>query len=362
MPFASHPISGPVYLIGYALAFSLSLFLTLMLIQLSEGALFFRNFFKRAEALTGKDVNPFGGIAVIFSFVSVLWILYALNILEKDNLILFLAISTGVSMMMMLGLLDDIFHLPPKFKFAIQTGIAFVMYASGFQIERVGDLVELNNFSVFLTLLWIVGITNAVNLIDGIDGLASGAIFLACLTLAFVYLLRGIPEASFLAVTLGGSILGFSWFNFPPAKIILGDTGSLPLGFLVSLITLLPLNQGYTDEIYYLIPIITLLLPITDTSFAFFRRVFKGVSPFAKDADHFHHRLVKLGFGPTKAIFVLFGVCIFFDLTALIPVYNIDLIPQFVPKYFFFCGVTVMGLVLLLRRMEIIRTKSISKK
>ena len=361
MPFASHSISGPVYLIGYALAFSMSLFITLLLIQLSEGAIFFRNFFKRAEALTGKNVNPFGGIAVIFSFVSALWILYSLNIIHQDNLILYLSISTGVSMMMTLGILDDIFHLPPKFKFAVQTGIAFVMYVSGFQIERIGDFIELGHFSMFFTLLWIVGITNAVNLIDGIDGLASGAIFLSCVTLAFVYLLRGIPEASFLAVTLGGSILGFSWFNFPPAKIILGDTGSLPLGFLVSLITLLPLNQGYTDEIYYLIPIITLLLPITDTSFAFFRRVFKGVSPFAKDADHFHHRLVKVGFGPTKAIFILFSICIFFDLSALLPVYNINWTSMFIPKYFFFCGITVLILVLLLRQMEIRQSKKQEK-
>ena len=151
---------------------------------------------------------------------------------------------------------------------------------------------------------------------------------------------------------MAGSVLGFFIFNFPPAKIILGDTGSLPLGLILSLVTLLPLNQGYTDEIYYLIPVITLLTPILDTTFAFFRRIFKGTSPFLKDSEHFHHRLGKLGLTPVKSISILFLIGFYFDLTALIPIYNINLIPNFIPIYFVFIVINVAIFVEALRRKE----------
>ena len=172
------------------------------------------------------------------------------------------------------------------------------------------------------------------------------------MTLTFIYLEREIVEASFLAVILSGSVLGFFIFNFPPAKIILGDTGSLPLGLLVALITLLPLNQNFTDEIYYLIPIITLLYPILDTTFAFFRRLMKGISPFSQDTKHFHHRLSSLGFSPLKSISILFIICLYFDLTALIPTHNINLIPKFIPIYFIFVVINIIILLALLKRLE----------
>jgi len=261
-------------------------------------------------------------------------------------------LTLGVGMMFFLGIYDDITNCPPRLKLFVQIIIACILYFSGFQIERIGNLVDLGPFSILLTILWIVGITNAINLIDGMDGLAPGIIFFSCLTLAFVYLERNIVEASFLAVILAGSTLGFFFFNLPPAKIILGDTGSLPLGLLVSLITLLPLNQGHTDEIYYLIPVITLLIPIMDTTFAFSRRILKGISPFTKDANHFHHRLENLGLSPGKAISILFAIGFYFDLTAMVPVYQILLIPNFIPIYFISTIVSVAILIFILQRIE----------
>lgn len=137
-----------------------------------------------------------------------------------------------------------------------------------------------------------------------------------------------------------------------PAKIILGDTGSLPLGLLISLITLLPLSQKNTDEIYYLIPIITLLIPILDTTFAFFRRLLNGTSPFSKDAQHFHHRLAKLGFSPLKTITILFIICLYFNLTALLPAHNINLIQNFIPIYFLFVLGNILVFLYFLKRLE----------
>ena len=128
--------------------------------------------------------------------------------------------------MFLLGIYDDITQCTARIKLIVQIMIACALYFCGFQIERIGDLIELGNFSIFLTILWIVGITNAINLSDGMDGLAPGIIFFSCLTIIFVYLEREIVGGSFFAVILAASVLGFFIFNFPPAKIILGDTGS----------------------------------------------------------------------------------------------------------------------------------------
>jgi UDP-GlcNAc:undecaprenyl-phosphate/decaprenyl-phosphate GlcNAc-1-phosphate transferase len=347
MKFESFPISGEVYLIGYFLAFILSFALTLFLI---------RNPFNftvyQLSTATGKDIKSFGGIAVILSFFITLWISLLTGMIDSGNIYLLTVITVSTGAMLFLGIYDDMTECSARLKLIVQILIACALYFCGFQIERIGDLVELGNFSIFLTILWIVGITNAINLIDGMDGLAPGIIFFSCLTIAFVYLERQIVGGSFLAVLLAGSVLGFIIFNFPPAKIILGDTGSLPLGLLVALITLLPLNQGYTDEIYYLIPVITLLIPILDTTFAFFRRIIKGTSPFLKDSEHFHHRLGKLGLTPVKSISILFLIGFYFDLTALIPIYNINLIPKFIPTYFIFIIVNVVVLVVILKRKE----------
>ena len=352
MKFSTFPISGEVYLAGYFVALALSFGLTLTLIKTIRGFNFLTFLLNRLPISTGKSVSPFGGIPVILSFLITLWLLLFLSMVDARNINLFTILTLGVGLMFLLGLYDDITDCPPRVKLFVQIVIACILYFSGFQIERIGNLIDLGPFSILLTILWIVGITNAINLIDGMDGLAPGIIFFSCLTLVFVYLERNIIEASFLAVVLAGSTLGFFFFNLPPAKIILGDTGSLPLGLLVSLITLLPLNQGHTDEIYYLIPVITLLIPIMDTTFAFFRRVLKGINPFTKDAKHFHHRLEKLGFSPDKTIAILFVIGFYFDLTAMVPVYRINLIPNFIPIYSIFIIVNVAILIFILQRIE----------
>jgi UDP-GlcNAc:undecaprenyl-phosphate GlcNAc-1-phosphate transferase len=352
MKFGTFPISGEIYLAGYFVALALSFGLTLYLIKTIKGINFLTFLLNRFPILAGKSVSPFGGVPVVLSFLLTLWILLFLGLVDARNVNLFTTLTLGVGLMLLLGIYDDIVNCPARLKLFIQIIIACILYFSGFQIERIGNLIDLGPFSILLTVLWIVGITNAINLIDGMDGLAPGIIFFSCLTLVFVYLERDIIEASFLAVVLAGSTLGFFFFNLPPAKIILGDTGSLPLGLLISLITLLPLNQGHADEIYYLIPVITLLIPITDTVFAFARRIVKGISPFTKDANHFHHRLAKLGFTPGKAISILFVIGFYFDLTAMVPVFKINLIPNFIPIYFIFIIVCVSILIFILQKAE----------
>ena len=352
MTIESPLISGSMYFFGYGVSLVAAFVLTLTLILIFTKVSILIHPLNKLMIAMGKPVLPFGGIPVILSFLFVLWFFYFSGWINQENLHLFQKITLGVCMMTALGIYDDIYHCSSRIKFLWQIIIAIILFLAGFQIDRIGDVIDLGSFSILLTVFWIVGITNSINLVDGIDGLACGLILLSCLTLSFVYLERNMVEASFLAIILTGSIFGFLILNFPPAKIILGDTGSLPLGLLISLITLLPLSQKHTDEIYYLIPIITLLIPILDTTFAFFRRLLKGISPFSKDAQHFHHRLIKLGFSQLKTITILFIVCFYLNLTSLLPAYNIDLIPNFIPLYFLFVIINIGVLLLLLKRLE----------
>ena len=352
MTIESPLIPGSMYFFGYGVSLIAAFVLTLTLILIFRKVSILAHPLNKLMIAMGKPVIPFGGISVILSFLFVLWFFYFAGWINQEYLHLFQKITLGVSMMTALGIYDDIYHCSPRIKFLWQIIIAIILFLAGFQIDRIGDLIGLGSFSILLTVFWIVGITNSINLVDGIDGLASGLVLMCCATLSFVYMERDMVEASFLAVLLTGSVLGFFIFNFPPAKIILGDTGSLPLGLLISLITLLPLSQKFTDEIYYLIPIITLLIPITDTTFAFFRRLSKRISPFSKDAKHLHHRLANLGFSPLKTITILFVVCFYFNLTALLPAHTINLIPNLIPIYFLFIIGNIVVFLYLLNRLE----------
>lgn len=346
--FTTYPISGKFYLYSFALSFMLSIIITKIFIEVLSRC----SFVEMVSCKDKKKVIPFGGVAVILPFLITIWVFYFLGAIDSRNLNLLLVMTLNISLMFFTGLYDDIIGSSPRVKITIQILIALILYLFGFRIERIGDWFELNNFSFLMTALWIVGITNSINLIDGEDGLASGIILLSCLTLFVVYLNRNIYEASFFSIVLSGSILGFFIFNFPPAKIILGDTGSLPIGLLAALITLLPLNQGFTDEIYYLIPVIVFLIPIIDTSLSFFRRILKGKSPFLKDEKHLHHRLVHLGLTPLQSISILFGVCIYFDLIFLVPVYHITLIPNFIPYFSIFAIINIAFILKNLKYFE----------
>ena len=352
MTIESPLIPGSIYFLGYGVSLVAAFLLTFAIILIFSKLNILARPLNKLMIAMGKPVIPFGGIPVILSFLFVLWYFYFSGWINQENLHLFQKITLGVCMMTALGIYDDIYHCPPRIKLLCQIIIAIILFLAGFQIDRIGDAIELGSFSILLTVFWIVGITNSINLVDGMDGLASGLIILSCMTLSFVYLERDMVEASFLTVILTGSVFGFFIFNFPPAKIILGDTGSLPLGLIISLITLLPLSQKHTDEIYYLIPIITLLIPILDTTFAFFRRLLRGTSPFSKDSQHFHHRLAKLGFSQLKTITILFIICFYFNLTALLPAHTINLIPNLIPIYFLFIIGNIVVFLYLLNRLE----------
>lgn len=216
------------------------------------------------------------------------------------------------------GLLDDIKPIKASYKFLVQ-GIAaaiVVIYGQVYftEITFLGLHVQFNLFfSYVLSIFFILAITNAINLIDGLDGLASGvsSIYFATIFIIAI-LLNSTTGLDFtLAIIMFGATLGFLVFNFPPAKIFMGDCGSLFLGFMISVIALVSFKVATMTSL--LIPIIVLAMPIFDTILAIFRRILKGESIGAPDKEHFHHQLLKLKFTPRVSLIIIYMINILFS-------------------------------------------------
>lgn len=217
------------------------------------------------------------------------------------------------------GFWDDLRPLGARKKLLLQIIVALLAYALGLKVETLknpftGTIVDLNLAGPLLTVLWLVAMTNLINLIDGIDGLAGGiALMLMCL-LAFVGI-NGNPVHLIIAVGLAGGLLAFLRFNFPPARIYLGDGGAYFLGFLIGAMTIVNSQKG-TVLAALVAPIIALGLPIIDTALAIVRRGIKGLPLFRADRKHIHHRLQQQGLSRTRTVLLLYAVSVVFLLMA----------------------------------------------
>ena len=183
--------------------------------------------------------------------------------------------------------------------------------------------------------IWIVGITNAMNLIDGLDGLAAGVVVIAAVTLLVIAVRYGEAAVLVTALLLAGTLLGFLPYNLPPARIFLGDTGSLFLGATIAAISLLHNRKGALT-ITLLLPVVLLAVPILDTTLAFFRRILGLRHPFRGDTEHLHHRLLRLGLAPTQALALFYSVSAVLGVTAFLL--------TFVPKQYTMVAVLVLAL------------------
>ena len=229
-----------------------------------------------------------------------------------------------------LGICDDLRPLGARLKFLVQVVAALIAVCQGYRIEQIGlpwgTLVYLGWWSIPITVLWIVGITNAFNLVDGLDGLACGVALISTLTLAGIALLNQHIELALISSALAGSVLGFLRYNFRPATIFLGDSGSLFLGFTLAVMSITAAYKVSTTA-SILIPLLAFGLPIMDTALAMVRRLlrttrvvdtkkegklrffyFRGQSMFEADRDHVHHRLMQLGINHRNAVLTLYGI------------------------------------------------------
>jgi len=232
----------------------------------------------------------------------------------------------GIGVITIVGIIDDTKTLKPLPKLMGQILAAIIVVAFGIKIEHITipflyQIGLTEAFSVLITILWIVGITNAINLIDGLDGLSSGITLISCISLLIIFSLNESPLIAIILITaLIGAIVGFLPFNFAPAKTFIGDTGSNFLGFMLSTISILGIAKTYTIAVIVL-PVIVLGLPIFDVLFAIVRRIVKGKSlkaVFKADKGHLHHKLVAKGFSQKQAVLILYGISTAFGMFAVI--------------------------------------------
>lgn len=220
-----------------------------------------------------------------------------------------------------LGWLDDRNNLRARYKLLGQLGLGLLTSSLVFRLEVIQlplvGLLDTGWVGVPLTVLWIVGVMNAINLIDGLDGLAGGLSFSAMLLLGALAWSVGAFDLVLLCLALSGAILGFWLFNKPPASLFMGDTGSMLLGYLLSVLSLKIVAVTGTGSVS-LVPVLLLGIPLVDTAFAFLRRYLKGIPFYAADKDHLHHRCLQKGLSVWQTTLLLNGLGLFFGLLGVI--------------------------------------------
>ena len=277
----------------------------------------------------GRPVPRLGGIAIVIAFyVPLVGLLFfhsdvgGMFVADRNHAI---GLFVGGLAIALLGLYDDLRGAGAIRKFIVQFAIAGFLYRLGFRMETLanpfGDPITLGWFSLPFTMLWMVGVVNALNLIDGLDGLAGGVALVAVTITFLVSLQRGHPLMMLFSAALAGSIVGFLFYNFNPASIFMGDTGSMFLGFVLAA-TAVETNQKASTAVAVIIPTVALGLPIMDTLLAIGRRAWRGRPLFQADKEHIHHRLMERGLSHRQAVLVLYGFCVLLGFAALILTYG----------------------------------------
>lgn len=258
-----------------------------------------------------KPTPLLGGLSIYFACIVGMLLYLPLN--KK-----IVGVLIGATIIVICGYFDDKKPLSPKVKFAVQILAAIIAMYCGARIDRItnpldflfnAQWIELGVLAYPVTVFWIVGLTNAFNLIDGLDGLAAGLSVISSLTLMVVALLTGPENPYIITMTaiLAGSILGFLPYNFNPAKIFMGDTGAMFLGYMLSVISVLGVLKS-AAALSMLVPIFAMGLPIFDTLFAIIRRFANGKSVVEGDKGHLHHRLLDKGYSQKKAVLTLYSI------------------------------------------------------
>ncbi|SDY63629.1 glycosyltransferase family 4 protein [Tindallia californiensis] len=258
-----------------------------------------------------KDPIPrLGGLAIYVGFVISSLLLLPFSSEQ-------VALLTGATLMMALGMVDDSKTLSAKIKLSGQILAALIVMYGGVRIEFITNflapsknIIALGWLSFPVTLFWIVGITNTVNLIDGLDGLAAGVSVIASLSLAAVAYLNGMPEVTVILLILAGASLGFLPHNSHPARIFMGDTGSLFIGFVLAVISVEGVLKSATT-IAVAIPVMALGVPIVDTTCAIIRRFLNKRPIMEADKGHLHHRLLEQGYSHRQTVWILYGMSLF---------------------------------------------------
>jgi len=268
-----------------------------------------------------------GGIGISLGTLLPIFLLFyihgGVHIETTNNIYLFFVGGLGISL---LGLFDDIKGINAKVKFLFQIVIAVMATMHGALIKSLPmpwGQQELGFFGYILTVFWIIGIINAFNLIDGMDGLSSGITLFSSLTISMLAIVNGtyyLPVA-LVGLALAGAVTGFLIYNFNPAKIFMGDSGSMFIGYILAVLSLKSQSKAHA-VVSIMVPIIAMGLPILDTTLAFLRRILRHQSIFAADKQHIHHFLLSLGFNQRKTVLILYAISILFTILSMIMIFN----------------------------------------
>lgn len=337
------------HIIGTVIAYIFGVFLVPLVIAFSkkEGLVDLPN----ERKIHKIPVSRLGGVAIWTSTMLTFLCLVFMSYYPYGSLLS--GILLGSSLMFLLGLVDDVYNLNAKFKLFIQLSIATIVYLLGVKIHSIPFFggVDLGFWSYPITLLWIVGISNAVNFIDGVDGLAGSVITVNSITLAIIAISMtpSNPIVALIGFILAGSMLAFLTYNFNPAKIFMGDSGALFSGFLLATISIVGVMKAATLTL--LLPFVVLAVPIMDIVFSSTRRICKGQSPFVADAEHIHHKLLHAGFSQKKTVLILTSVAIIAGAIASL------IMGENTIKHYAVCILVIIFVMLLLNFIKVLTKK-----
>jgi len=276
---------------------------------------------KDARRMHTKPMPRFGGMAIFIGAMAAI-------IVFMGNDPRVIGILIGGICVYALGVVDDLKGMPAKVKLLGQIGCASIVFSFGIRIQFItnhfGDghsyLVGVTSF--IITIIWIVGIMNTVNLIDGLDGLAAGVAAIASLSICYTAYIHGMYEVTLAMLAIAGGALGFLPYNFHPAKIFMGDSGSLFLGFMLAAFSIMGPVKGATI-VATIVPVLVLGIPIFDTAFAILRRLINRRPIMEADKGHLHHRMMAVGLGQRRTVLMIYGISAVMGIAAVL--YSRDL-------------------------------------
>lgn len=309
----------PNYMLAFLIAIGAALVVTpgVILLAAKTGAMDAPD----ARKVHKKPIPRIGGIGIYIAFMAGMLVVMSMNVLTEEVSHELIGLLFGGSLIVLLGIIDDYKNLPAKVKLVGQIIAATVLVVVfdvriDFITDPFGDYLFLEFMAIPATIFWIVGLTNTVNLIDGLDGLAAGVSTIACITIFLVALQQDIMLVAVLTAALGGAAMGFLYYNFNPARIFMGDSGSMFLGYMLAGISIIGAVKC-AATIALIVPILALGLPILDTAFAIVRRYRGGVPIFKPDKGHLHHRLLDLGFTQRQAVLLMYVISALLGLSAV---------------------------------------------
>jgi len=271
---------------------------------------------KDARKIHKKPMPYFGGLAIYVAIISCMFVYMPHN---EANI----SIMIGATIIVLTGIVDDMYGMPAKIKLIMQIIAASIAIMGGVKIHFITNPLSatgmslLRDLTIPITLFWIVGITNTINLIDGLDGLASGVASIAAATLLLTAALKGYDFIVMQCAIIVGASLGFLPFNFNPAKIFMGDTGSLLLGYMLAVTSILGMVKSVA-AVALVVPVFALGVPIFDTTFAIIRRYINKKPIMEADKDHLHHKLMRKGLNQRQTVLIMYFISMMLGLAAII--------------------------------------------